>query len=280
MAHTNTDELKRIALGSGEVYVAEFTGTIPDDSEIETEANLLGYIQGGASIEYKPTFYTAKSDNGKATKTILTEEELTLKLGLITWNAGVLNKMVSTGTVTEKNGKRTLSVGGVGNQNVIKYLFRFVHTDRIDGDVRVTVVGSNQAGITLGYTKDKETAINPEIKGEPLNAAGNLFIYEEEILGLQNLSVTLEKGGTSGSTKVSVSPIPEQENSLVYHIGAESEKVTYGDAITTGAGWTNLNIGADITGVSANEVISVVEVSGGKAVKFGSAKITANVIAS
>lgn len=182
MPHTNTDELKRIPLGSGEIYVIEFTGSVPTDTEIEKDTNILGFIQGGASVEYKPTYYTAKSDNGKAVKTILTEEELTLKLGLITWNVTVLNKLASTGAVAEKDGKRTLSLGGIDNQDIKQYLFRFVHKDKIDGDVRITVVGSNQSGITLGFTKDKESSINPEIKAEPLNSSGRLMIYEEEIL--------------------------------------------------------------------------------------------------
>lgn len=184
MSHTNTDELKRIPLGSGEIYVTEFTGTIPADTVIETKNNILGYIQGGASIEYKPTYYTAKSDNGKASKTILTEEELTLKLGLITWNTNVLNKLIATGTVTDSDDgkKRTLKLGGTANQNVVKYIYRFVNNDKVDGDIRVTVVGSNQAGFSLSFTRDKESAVNPEIKAEPLNDEGRLMIYEEEIL--------------------------------------------------------------------------------------------------
>lgn len=184
MSHTNTDELKRIPLGSGEIYVTEFTGTIPADTVIETKNNILGYIQGGASIEYKPTYYTAKSDNGKASKTVLTEEELTLKLGLITWNTNVLNKLIATGTVTNSDDgkKRTLKLGGTANQNVVKYIYRFVNNDKVDGDIRVTVVGSNQAGFSLSFTRDKESAVNPEIKAEPLNDEGRLMIYEEEIL--------------------------------------------------------------------------------------------------
>ena len=65
MAHTNTDETKKIPLGSGEVFIIEFTGSIPKDSEFEKDINRLGWIQGGASIEYKETKYEAKDDLGK-----------------------------------------------------------------------------------------------------------------------------------------------------------------------------------------------------------------------
>ena len=46
-------EGQKIILGSGKLYVAEFTGTIPADATIEADANLLGKIVGGATVEYK-----------------------------------------------------------------------------------------------------------------------------------------------------------------------------------------------------------------------------------
>ena len=181
MAHTNTDESKKIPLGSGEVYVTVYNGTLPTDSVLETEANRLGYIQGGASVEYKPTRYTAKDDLNKVSKSITTDEEATFKLGLITWNANTLSKLTATGTVTETSGKRTIKIGGIANQNYEKYVFRFVHKDPVDGDIRITVVGSNEAGFVLAFAKDKESTINPEIKCEP-QTDGTLIVYEEEIL--------------------------------------------------------------------------------------------------
>ena len=37
-------------------------------------------------MEYKPSFYTAKDDTGKKSKTIVTEEEVTLKTGIMTFD--------------------------------------------------------------------------------------------------------------------------------------------------------------------------------------------------
>lgn len=72
-----------IILGSGYIYYQDFNGeTVPDVDTICTEANVLGYIQGGATLSYKPTFYTASDDDGTHQKTIITEEEATLKLAL------------------------------------------------------------------------------------------------------------------------------------------------------------------------------------------------------
>ena len=202
MAHTNTNDKQKIRIGSGKVYITEFTGTIPEDADFETDANKLGDVSGGATCEYKPSFYTAKPDDGLLSKTVMTDEEATLKLGVCTWNLATLNRLSSTGRITEAGGIRTLKIGGKNNDNGKKYAVRFVHTDKADGDARVTVVGSNTAGFSLAFVKDKETVINPEFKAEPMDGEGTLVIFSEEILGLGILSLTLAKA-TTGKTKVS-----------------------------------------------------------------------------
>lgn len=171
----------KIVLGSGKTYIAEFTGSIPTDTVLEVEANLLGYIQGGASLEYKPEFYTAEDDLGYVKKTILTKEEATFKTGIMTWYANTLSRICSTARVTETETKRTVKIGGVSNQDGKKYIVRFVHEDETDGDIRVTIVGNNQSGFTLAFAKDKETVIDAEFKALPHDSEGTLIIYEEEI---------------------------------------------------------------------------------------------------
>lgn len=182
--NTNTagaNNLESIVLGSGDIYIAEFAGTIPADNVIETDENNLGYVQGGASIEYKPTTYTAKDDFGRVQKTIVTEEEATLKSGIVTWNGNTLAKLSSTARVTETTTKRTVKIGGTGNDDGKNYVIRFVHKDAVDGDVRVTIVGKNEAGFSLAFAKDKETVVDAEFKAKPHDTDGTLIIYEEEI---------------------------------------------------------------------------------------------------
>ncbi len=173
-----------IVLGSGYLYCTEFEGTgkqIPEDATIETEANRLGYIKGGAEIEYAPEFYEAKDDMGKVTKVIITEEEATLKSGIMTWCGTTLEKLSQTARVTESNGKRTVKIGGVGNATGKKYLLRFVHKDTQDGNIRVTIVGNNQAGFTIAFAKDSETVIDAEFKAQPMDKEGTLILYEEDM---------------------------------------------------------------------------------------------------
>ena len=172
---------EKIVLGSGKLYCTEFTSTMPEDATIETDANLLGLIQGGASLEYKPTFYEAKDDLGKVSKVIITEEEATLKSGIMTWCGNTLKKLSSTARVTETAGVRTVKIGGVGNDDGKKYVIHFLHEDPVDGDIRVTIVGSNQAGFTLNFAKNKETVIDAQFKAQPQDAEGTLILYKEEI---------------------------------------------------------------------------------------------------
>ena len=174
---------ERVVLGSGKLYTVPFSGTIPEDTEIETEENRLGDIQGGATVEYKPTYYTVEDDLGLVKEDFITAEEATFKSGILTWNGKTLSKLCATAAISEDaaKGKRTVKIGGLSKDNGEKRLFRFVHKNAQKGDVRLTMVGKNQAGFSLAFLKDKETVINAEIKGTPLDGEGTLIIYEETI---------------------------------------------------------------------------------------------------
>lgn len=178
---------KRIVLGSGTLHMVEFTSAsqIADASAVIalcTAANILGYIKGGASLAYTPTFYEAKDDLGYVTKTIITEEEATLTSGVMTWNGATLAKLSATGRVTEDatNHIRTVRIGGLANAVNKKYAIIFHHEDDIDGDIYVCIVGNNQAGFTLAFAKDQETVIDAEFKALAQDDTGTLIMYIEE----------------------------------------------------------------------------------------------------
>lgn len=172
-----------IVLGSGKLYITEFNDgdELPTNDVIETEANLLGYITGGAAIEYTPTYFEAKDDLGKVSKVVLTEEEALLKSGLITWCGTTLEKICSTARVETKGNSRVVKIGGVGNQNHKKYFIHFLHEDAEDGDIRVSIVGNNQAGFSFAFAKDAATQVDVEFKARPMDKEGTLIYYEEEI---------------------------------------------------------------------------------------------------
>lgn len=172
---------EKVRLGSGKLYIDTFTGTLPEISTITTAEKRLGYIQGGATLEYKPSYYEAKDDLGYVNETIITEEEATLKSGIMTWNAETLNKLCDTARVTENKEKkqRVVKIGGIGNMKREKYVIVFHHEDKVDGDVWIVIVGHNQAGFTLAFAKDKETVIDAEFKALAQDDEGTLIQYIE-----------------------------------------------------------------------------------------------------
>ena len=178
---------KRIVLGSGTLHVVEFTG----QSQITNAAavmalctinNILGYISGGASLQYTPTFYTATDDLGYVTKTIITEEEVLLTSGIMTFNGQTLATLSSTARVTEDpTGKtRTVRIGGIGNASNTQYAIIFHHSDDQDGDIYVCIVGNNQNGFTLAFAKDQETVIDAEFRALAQDDDGTLVMYIEQ----------------------------------------------------------------------------------------------------
>lgn len=177
---------KRIILGSGKLYITEFSGTLPDNDTICVDANLLGYISGGATLAYTPTYYTATDDLGYVTKTIITEEEATLSSGIMTFNGNTLEKLCDTARVTEDatNKTRTVRFGGIANANHAQYCICFHHEDPIDGDVWVTIVGNNQNGFSLAFAKDSETVIDAEFKALTQDNEGTLIKYVEQDAGI------------------------------------------------------------------------------------------------
>lgn len=178
---------KRIVLGSGKLYVAAFSGSTQIDTTAKIQAlciadNLIGYIKGGASLAYTPSYYTARDDLGYVTKTIITDEEATLTSGIMTWNGNTLDKLSTTGRVTEDatGHIRTVKIGGIGNADNSDYVIIFHHEDETDGDIWVCIVGKNQSGFTLAFAKDQETVIDAEFKAGSQDDSGTLITYIEE----------------------------------------------------------------------------------------------------
>lgn len=172
----------RITLGSGKLYLMAFDGTVPETDAICVDDNLLGYIKGGATLEYAPTFYDAKDDLGYVVKTIITEEEATLKSGVLTFNGNTLDKLCDTARVEEDETKklRIVKFGGIANAKRARYLICFHHADPLDGDIWVIIVGNNQAGFSLAFAKDSETVIDAEFKALAQDNEGTLIKYIEE----------------------------------------------------------------------------------------------------
>lgn len=170
-----------ITLGSGKLYLQVFAETLPTTETICKPENLLGYIKGGASLEYTEETYEEKDDLGIKSKIITTNEEALLKCGLITWNGTTLSKLIDRCSTSESGGVRTTKIGGSGNSQGGYYAICFHHEDETDGDLWILIKGRNTAGATLSFAKDAGTVIEPEFKALPHDEAGTLVELLEEI---------------------------------------------------------------------------------------------------
>lgn len=192
---------KRIVLGSGKLYLTQFSGSVPDTDTICVDDNLLGYISGGATLAYTPTFYTAQDDLGYVTKTIITEEEVTLTSGIMTFNGNTLEKLCDTARVSEDatTHLRTVLFGGISNADHAQYVICFHHPDPIDGDIWVIIVGNNQNGFSLAFAKDQETVIDAEFKALAQDDQGTLIKYIEQDTSIEAAAAAYTEEETSAT---------------------------------------------------------------------------------
>lgn len=170
-----------VTLGSGKIYLQTFSESMPTVDTLCVESNLLGYIKGGASLEYTQETYEEKDDLGYVSKIITTNEEAMLKCGLLTWNGATLKKLLDRCSSTEASGKRTTKIGGAGNAQGGYYAICFHHEDKTDGDLWILIKGRNTAGATLTFATDAGTTVEPEFKALPHDSDGTLVELIEEI---------------------------------------------------------------------------------------------------
>lgn len=174
---------ENITLGSGKIYLQEYTEQMPTVETLCTADHLLGYIKGGASLECTEETYEEKDDLGFVSKVITTKEEAKLKCGLLTWNGNTLSNLIDRCKVTESDGKRTTKIGGAGNAKGGYYAICFFHEDKVDGNLWVMIKGRNTAGATLTFASESGTLLEPEFKALPHDEAGTLIELIEEIPG-------------------------------------------------------------------------------------------------
>ena len=193
MSTTNTiDNSDEIILGSGDVYIMEFSGEIPEDTEIEKDENRAGNIKNGATLEYSIESQTVQDDKGRVKKTRITKETVLFKTGMMTWCKRFIQAIILTARVDEntKTGHRVYKLGGLANLNKTRYLWRFVHT-RDDGrKLRITVTGKNTGTISLAFQPENETTIDAEITADTLDKDGTLVILDDEMLASTNTANT------------------------------------------------------------------------------------------
>ena len=191
------NDKKTIPLGSGDLYGATVPSTLPaTDAEwvalistVCVDANMMGKVKSGASIEYSGTTHVEKCDDNSVVKIITVEEDASLKPGLIAWNSEILNKVIdrskitshTSGTGTTAKNYRICKLGGKGNEQDQDFVLIFHHIDTRDGDTWTILKGRNTAPITFKYAPDAGSMLEPTFTATPLDSDGTLIVFIEEL---------------------------------------------------------------------------------------------------
>lgn len=174
---------KNITLGSGKLYLAKRTGSEELNlKSIAVEANQIGLIKGGATLSYKPTIYTVNDDLQIVIKRFITSEEVTLTSGIITFDLAALHTIVGNNEYSDdaETKIRTMKLGNPGAVEQEEYVVCFVH-EKTDGTViRVGMACTNNDGLTLAFTVDKETQVDMTFTAVSSNDKGVLCVIEED----------------------------------------------------------------------------------------------------
>ena len=177
-----------ITLGSGKLYLVEYDGTNFPDTQTEARAlcvdgNHLGYIKGGATLSYEAESTTVRDDLGYVVKVITTQEDVTFKSGIMTWNGSVISKLIATCRVTDDatTGWRTVKIGGIGNDNRKSYVLVFIYEDSEEGDLLIAIRGKNKGSFELTFSPDDPTVVDAEFQALAADNDGTLVYLFEEI---------------------------------------------------------------------------------------------------
>lgn len=170
-----------IILGSGHLYMAANTAgaELPADATIETDANTLGWIKGGAELTYTPTEYEVTNDFGHAIRRFITKEEVGFKSGILTWALENVARLCP-GVLTTDSAKheKVLKIGGASALD--SSVLRFVHVKPDGKKLRITMIATAANGFTLAFKPDSETTVDAQFKALA-DADGTLVEIREEI---------------------------------------------------------------------------------------------------
>lgn len=259
----------QIVLGSGTLYIAPFVSDtgVPADAALEVEANQMGFIKGGASVEYKPTEYEIFDDGYNVHNRYVISEEVTFKSGILTWDMESLKKLIAKGTYANSvvDGTRTLSLGGQGARLMDEYVIRFVHTYTDGNKLRVTLVGTASNGFSLAFAPDKETVIDAEFRAKAHGSAGVQLILEETYGEgvFYTITNTLDEGVMNSNPMTSIMKGAPYAAviSAIEGFEVDAVTVTMGAVDITSTAYAAATGSIAIAAITGNVVITATEVA-------------------
>lgn len=180
----------QVILGAGKWYLDTWSSGAIALSTLCVESNIIGWTQSGATLEYKPETYTIEDDIGMVKRTFQTKATATLKTGLLTFDVDALAKVLSsvdTSDITDvaatssAAGSQTMKLSG-GRKSLVKYAVAFEYEDpETEHKVRIGMIATNIAGLSMAFAKDKETVVDVEFQAESNGVDDTIMVIEEVI---------------------------------------------------------------------------------------------------
>ena len=182
---TTVGNTEQVIMGAGKWYLKPYTpGEDLDLSTVAVEENLLGYTQGGATIEYTPTTYTIEDDIGMVKRTFMTTAAASMKTGLLTFDVQSMAALLSVGQLTQdtEGNKNILKLGG-GRAELKRFMVVFEYEkDKENGlYIRIGMIASNTAAMSFAFTKDKETVPEISFEGNTSGKDDTILVFEEDV---------------------------------------------------------------------------------------------------
>ena len=173
---------KNIILGSGKLYMQKMSASDTlDTTTLCTDDNQIGLIKGGAQLSYSAEKADIFDDLKVVQKRFITSEEVKFTTGLITFDLQALGTIAGNATYSSTTGKNTLKLGGPEGREIDKVALAFVHTKSDGKKITVSMIATNDGGLSIGFKTDEATQIDAEfvaVAGSDNN--GTLVIIEEE----------------------------------------------------------------------------------------------------
>lgn len=131
------------------------------------------------SVNYKPTKYDVKNQYGQIVKSAITEEAISAKTGVLSWNLANVS-LLSTGVYKENKEGKKKDLIFTGDGKALKtVLLRAVHTKENGKKIRFTMIGQGGSGFAIAW-ENKEVTIDAELTAIK-KVKGFLASFEEEL---------------------------------------------------------------------------------------------------
>lgn len=162
--------LAKYVIGAGQLYLYPINNQLeyfPTDAEIETSQYNAGVCSGGFKITDKPKVEKIIDANGNIVQMYVTEENITIKTGIVSWNTQNVAKLTratySTNCTTNGAiaGEEVATLTGKGA--LPTFLLRLTNDNMTSGQtLRFTAIVQPSAGTDFQFG-GKETTVNAEV---------------------------------------------------------------------------------------------------------------------